>query len=66
MSAVVAAILGFFGSAPGFVRRAGQKPDVVLGVLVQAFCCDVIAQSLRRACKFDIAGVVSLGATKGV
>ena len=38
----------------------------MLGMLVQAFRCDVVAQSLRRARKFEIARVASPGASSGV
>ena len=48
------------------MRRAGEKPDVMLGMLVQASRCDVVAQSLRRARKFEIARVASPGASSGV
>ena len=37
----------------------GHKPSVMLGVLIQVFSCDVVAQSLGRERKFDIARVAS-------
>jgi len=52
--------------APTLVRCTGHKPNVMLGVLVQALSCDVVAQSLGRERKFDIARVASFRVSIGI